>query len=91
MVPTYKIPSFEYVCMIVGPESPWYREVYAYLHDQYMSPNLSCNQQKTLIRQASRHTIIADTLYRKILDITLLRCLNSTEAQTTLKEFHDGI
>lgn len=76
MVPMYEISSSEYVCMIVEPESPWYKEVYSYLHDQYMSLDLSCNQRKTLIRQAIRHAIIADTLYRKGLDGTLLCYLN---------------
>lgn len=76
MVPVYEIPSLEYVCVTVCPKSPWYNEIYTYLHNQYMSPNLSSNQKKTLIHQASRNTIIADTLYRKILDGTLLRCLN---------------
>ncbi|XP_057849976.1 uncharacterized protein LOC131060672 [Cryptomeria japonica] len=91
MVPTYEIPSSEYVCMIVEPESLGYREVYAYLHDQYMSLDLSRNQRKTLIRQASRHTIIVDTLYKKTLDGTFILCLNSKEAQKPLKEVHDGI
>lgn len=91
MVPTYEIPSSKYVCVIVGPESPWYNEIYTYLHNQYMSPDLSRNQKKTLIRQVSRHTIIVDTLYKKILDGTRLRCLNFEEAQLSLKEVHDGI
>lgn len=62
MIASYEIPSFGYVCIIMGPESPWYNEAYAYLHDQYMSPDLSKNQRKTLIHQAFRHAIIANTL-----------------------------
>lgn len=41
--------------------------------------------------QISRHVLIADTLYRKSLDDTLLRCMDVEEAQLTLKEVHDGI
>lgn len=88
MVPS---STLEYVCVIVGPESPWYQEIYAYLYDQYMSPDLPSNQRKTFIRQVSRYTLIADTLYRRSLDTTLLRCLNIDESQLALQEGHDGI
>lgn len=91
MLPGYETPLTEYICAIVGPESPWYNEIYTYLHTQYMSPDLSRNQKKTYIRQASRYTIIADNLYKKGFDGTLLRCLDENEAQLSLKEVHDGI
>lgn len=32
MIQAYEIPSLEYICEIVGLESPWYNEIYAYLH-----------------------------------------------------------
>lgn len=85
MVPSYEIPTLEYVCAVVEPESPWYQEIYKYLHDQYMPLNLSSNQRKTFIRQATRYTLITDTLYRRNLDTTLLRCLNTNEAQLALQ------
>lgn len=66
IVPSYEISTSEYVCAIVGLESPWYQEIYAYLHDQHMPPNLSPNQRKTFIRQATRYTLIADTLYKGV-------------------------
>lgn len=91
MLVAYETPLLEYVCAIVGPESPWYNKIYTYLHTQYMSPYLSRNQKKTFIRQASRYTIIVDTLYRKGFDGTLLQCLDENEAHLSLKEFHDGI
>lgn len=75
----------------MGLESPWYNEIYTYLHTQYMSSDLSRNQKKILIRQASRYTIIVDTLYRKGFDGTLLWCVDENEAQLSLKEVHDGI
>lgn len=85
MLSAYETPPTEYVCAIVGPESPWYNEIYTYLHTQYMSPDLSRNQKNTLICQASRYTIIADTLYKKGFDGTLLPCLDENEAQIVLK------
>lgn len=91
IVPAYEIPYTEYVCMIVGPKPPWYKDIYAYLHDQYIPLDLSRNRRKALIRKSSKHAIIADTLYRKRVDSTLLRCLDIQEAQIALKKVHDGI
>lgn len=91
MVSSYEIPTFEYAYIQVGPKSPWYQEVYAYPHDQYIPLDLSSNQRKTLICQASRYTLIVDTLYKRSLDTTLLRHLNFEEAQMALKEFHDRV
>lgn len=90
MVPSYEIPTSEYICAIIGPESPWYKEIYAYLQDQQMPPSLLTNKMKSFKRQATRYTLIADTLYRS-LDTTLLRCLDMDEAKLALQQVHDGI
>lgn len=31
LVPTYDIPELEMVCELVGPNSPWYQDIYDYL------------------------------------------------------------
>lgn len=91
MVLSYEIPLSKCVCVIVGPNSLQYKDIYAYLHDNYLSPNLSYNQHKTLIRQASKYVIFGDTLCWKSLDITLLWCLNIEEEHIALREAHEGI
>ncbi|GLJ26651.1 hypothetical protein SUGI_0518290 [Cryptomeria japonica] len=79
------------ICRLVGSESPWYGEFYTYLRDHTLPPNQSNNQRKTFIRQTARYTIITETLYRRGLDGTLLRCLEQDEITKALKEVHEGI
>lgn len=62
-IPAYDIPESKMVCQLISPDSPWYGEFYAYLHDQILPPNQSNNQHKTFIHQSTRYTIISETLY----------------------------
>ena len=89
--PAYNIPQSEMICLIVGPNSQWYGDIYTYLRDNTLPSNLSNKSHKTFIRQASRYVILADTLYRRGLDSTLLRCLEHDEVKIALQEVHEGI
>ena len=89
--PTYEKNDSELLCEIVGLESPWYIDIFSYLHYKTIPITLTPNQSKTFIRRAARYTILGDTLFRKHFDGTLLRCLNSDEAKTSLEEVHQGI
>ena len=91
LVLAYDIPDSKMVCDIVGPDSPWYKEIYDYLHAEVIPTGLSNNQHRTFLRKSAKYTIVGDTLYRRALDNTLLRCLDSTEAQATLRGVHEGI
>ncbi|GLJ30929.1 hypothetical protein SUGI_0616100 [Cryptomeria japonica] len=91
LVPSFDIPTADVMCVLVGPNSPWYNDIYQYLKSQTLPPNLSANQHRAFIRQIAKYVIIADTLYRRSFDHTLLRCLDSDEAQMALHEVHDGI
>ena len=31
-IPAFELPQFEFVCELVGPNSPWYQDIYDYLH-----------------------------------------------------------
>ena len=72
------------ICLIIGPNSQWYGDIYAYLHENILPLDLSNKAQKTFIHRASRSTILAETLYHRGLDGTLLRCLEHDEANTAL-------
>eukprot|EP01018_Ginkgo_biloba_P025647 Gb_33250 [translate_table: standard] len=91
MIPTYDVPKSKMVCEIVGPNSPWYNDIYTYLHDHILPLDLSRKQRKSFIQGASRYTILSNTLYRRGYDGTLLKCLNSEEANLAIKEVHEGI
>ena len=70
--PTYEKTDTELVCEIVGPESPWYTDIFAYLRHKTIPIALTPNQSKTFIRRTARYTILGDTLFRKHFDGTLL-------------------
>ena len=89
--PTYEQTDSDLVCEIVGPESPWYADIFAYLRHKTIPLALTPNQSKTFIRRTTRYTILGDTLFWKHFDGTLLRCLNLDEARTALEEVHQGI
>eukprot|EP01018_Ginkgo_biloba_P008285 Gb_24991 [translate_table: standard] len=91
MIPAYDVPESEMVCEIVGPNSPWYHNIYTYLHDHILPLDLSRKERKSFIQRASRYVIIGNTLYRRGYDGTLLKCLNSDEANLAIKEVHEGI
>ena len=77
LILAFKLPQSEFVCELVGPNSPWYQDIYDYLHAQILPPNLSKNDHRAFIHQAIRYVIIGDTLYKRSFDQTLLRCLDS--------------
>lgn len=79
------------VCGIMGPASPWYQDIYAYLHDNILPPDLTRNQLKSFIQHSSRYVIVGDMLYRHGYDGTLLRCLYEIEAHITLTKVHSGV
>ncbi|GLJ23510.1 hypothetical protein SUGI_0445430 [Cryptomeria japonica] len=79
LVPSYEIMPTEMLCF-VGPKSQLYGFIFTYLCDNTLPPNLSNNQCRTFIHQSSRYVILADILYWRGLDGTLLRHLESNEA-----------
>ena len=70
--PSYEKSDSELVCEIVDPESPWYADIFAYLHHKTIPIDLTPNQRKTFIRRTARYTILGDTLFWKHFDGTLL-------------------
>lgn len=44
-MPAYDIPESKIVFEIVGPDSPWYHDIYTYLHHNTIPRNLIKPQQ----------------------------------------------
>ena len=63
--PAYENNDSTRVCVLVGPQSPWYHKIHAYLKDGIISPHLTRTQRQNLIQRATRYVIIANTLYRQ--------------------------
>ena len=91
LTPAHANDDSNRVCILVGPQSPWYHEIHAYLTDGIISPHLTRTQRQNLIRKSSRYVIVANTLYRRGYHDTLSRCLDENEAAMALKEVHFGL
>lgn len=91
LIPTYDVLESNMVCVLVGPNSPWYQETYAYLHDNTIPPYLTETQQQTFIGRSTHYTILGDTLFPRQYYGTLLMCLDKEEVEQTLCEVHESI
>jgi ribonuclease HI len=89
--PSYDDPESQVISHLTGSNVSPYEIIYAYLRDNTLPHDLSCNQKCNIIRQASHHVIIVDILYRQGLDGTLLRCLERDKFEKALHEVHEGI
>ena len=89
--PAYETPETRMNCSIVGHDSSRYHHIYSYLRDQIIPNGITRNEKRHLIHNASRYVIIADDLFRRSLDGTLLRCLESEESKCALVDVHEGI
>ena len=65
--PAYEQNDSELVCEIVGPESPWYANIFSYLHHKTIPLALTPNQSKTFIHRTAQYNILGDTLFRNTL------------------------
>ena len=75
------------ICVLVGPQSPWYHKIHAYLKDGIISPHLTWTQCQNLIWRETHYVIIANTLYHWGYHNTLSRCLDQNKAAMALKKY----
>ena len=89
--PAYNSPDSRMICSVIGHDSSRYHHLYSYLCDQIILDTFSQNERCHLICNASRYVLVADNLYRRGLDDTLLRCLEPDESKHALAEVHEGV
>ncbi len=89
--PAYDTPDSKMIYSIIGLESSRYYHIYSYLRNQTIPKGLTRIEKCYLIHNASHYVIIADDLYRRGLDGTLLRCLELDESKHALINVHEGI
>ena len=65
--PAYEKNDSELVCEIVGPESPWYVDIFSYLCHKTIPLALTPNQSKTFICRTARYTILVTHFSRNTL------------------------
>lgn len=91
LILAYDVYENKIVCNIIGLESPWYHDIYAYLHDNILPLDLTWNQHKSSIQCTSQYTIMGDTLYHRGYDGTLLQCLIESKSHVALNKVHSGV
>lgn len=60
--PTYDDPKCQVISHLTEANNSPYETIYAYLIDNILPPNVSRNQKRNFIPQATCHTIIIDVL-----------------------------
>ncbi|RDX81085.1 Gypsy retrotransposon integrase-like protein 1, partial [Mucuna pruriens] len=71
-------------------EKPWYHDIKKYLKKGDYPKGVSENDKRTLRRLAVRFFLNGKVLYKRSVDITLLRCVDDQEAKEIIKEMHEG-
>ncbi|XP_055806904.1 uncharacterized protein LOC129875643 [Solanum dulcamara] len=69
---------------------PWYHEIVRYLKEGDYPEGINNIQKRTLQRLASHFFLSGEILYRRTLDLGLLRCVDSREASKLIEEIHGG-
>lgn len=72
LIPTFGVPEFEFVCEIVGPDDPWYHDIYTYLRIGVFLIDITLNLKINFFKKLSHFVILGDTLYHRIIEGTLL-------------------
>ncbi|XP_060210683.1 uncharacterized protein LOC132637640 [Lycium barbarum] len=67
---------------------PWYYDIKKLLETREYPKNATNKQKRTLRRMANHFFLNGEILYRRTLDLGLLRCVDATEATRLLEEVH---
>ncbi|XP_049397224.1 uncharacterized protein LOC125861347 [Solanum stenotomum] len=69
---------------------PWYYDIRRLIEAQEYPKNATSKQKWTLKRIANHFFLNGEILYRRTLDLGLLRCVDATEVTRLLEEIHAG-
>ncbi|MCQ7416301.1 reverse transcriptase domain-containing protein [Salmonella enterica] len=81
-------------CMNIEEEfddKPWFQDIKHYLKCGTYPLNASENDKRTLRKLAMKFFLNGEILYKRNHDMVLLRCVDTNEANTIMKEIHEGI
>ena len=60
---------------LISTTDPWYATLIIYIQTQRIDAQFSSIEQRRIWHQAWRYLIIGDTLYHRLIDLILRRCL----------------
>ena len=68
-----------------------YEDIIFYLRFGKFPITINYKERRTLKMKANQYVLIADILFIKNFDGILLRCVDESQAQELMREFHEGI
>ena len=83
-------PAHVFAVEEIKDEKPWYYDIKCFLQIQVYPPGKSLKDKKTLIRLAGNFYLNGDILYKRNLDMVLLKCVDRNEADLLMTEVHEG-
>jgi hypothetical protein len=72
-------------------EHPWYKDIIYYLQFQKCPNNIKNHQRRRIRLEASKYIILGISLFSRTTDGLLLRCVDDTTSQKTLKKINGSI
>ena len=81
-------------CLSVEQEpdgKPWYHDIKHYITCREYPLGASENDKRTIRKLAMSFFLNGDVLYKRNYDMTLLRCVDASEAKRILEEVHEGV
>ncbi|XP_070017108.1 uncharacterized protein [Nicotiana sylvestris] len=70
---------------------PWYHDIKRFLKTKEYPKQASGDQKRTIRRHTSGFFLSGDVLYKRTLDLNLLRCVDTEEAGRVMYEVHAGV
>ncbi|XP_016498869.1 uncharacterized protein LOC107817527 [Nicotiana tabacum] len=67
---------------------PWYHYIKRFLKTKEYPKQVSGDQKRTIRRLASSFILSGEVLYKRTLDLNLLRCVDAQEARRIMNEVH---
>ncbi|GKV34732.1 hypothetical protein SLEP1_g43078 [Rubroshorea leprosula] len=79
-------------CMEVKvDDKPWFHDIKQFLRNGEYLLHASEVNKKTIRKLATSYFLSGNTLYKRSVDMTLLRCVDETKAKQVMTEVHEGI
>jgi len=90
-----KMKSHEhpFYCHFITEEldsKPWYFDIKQYIKDHEYPETTTENDKQKLRRLVANFMLNGDMLYKRNLDMVLLRCVNAKEVELILRKVHEG-
>ncbi|XP_075091770.1 uncharacterized protein LOC142171943 [Nicotiana tabacum] len=70
---------------------PWYRDIKQFLKTREYPEHANRDQKRTVRRLSNGFFLSGEILYKRTLDLNLLRCVDAKEAEIIMNEVHSGV